>query len=207
MLKLIDAKKSYYSQLILQVPILNLENGIYWVKGANGSGKTTFLKMVAALLPFEGDIVCNGASLKNDPLLYRQNVSWAEAEPLYPPFMSGMDLISLYREIRKAPAYQVERLIQLFNMQEYIKKSVGTYSAGMTKKLSLVLAFIGNVPLIVLDEPLITLDPVAFSTVSNLILDKHNNNGAGFLMSSHQELDAQLAVSGKELVVSNQTVS
>jgi ABC-2 type transport system ATP-binding protein len=59
----------------------------------------------------------------------------------------------------------------------------------------------------VLDEPLITLDSDAFSTVSNLILDKQNNNGTGFLMSSHQELDAQLVVSGKELVVSNQTVS
>lgn len=93
MLKLIDAKKSYNSQLILQVPILNLENGIYWVKGANGSGKSTFLKMVAALLPFEGDIVCNGISLKSDPLVYRQDVSWAQAEPLYPAFMSGMDLI------------------------------------------------------------------------------------------------------------------
>jgi ABC-2 type transport system ATP-binding protein len=207
MLKLIDAQKSYNSQRILQVPILNLENGIYWVKGANGSGKTTFLKMVAALLPFEGDIICNGISLKNDPLMYRQKVSWAEAEPFYPPFMSGMDLICLYREIRKAPAYQVDRLIQLFNMQEYIKKPVGTYSAGMIKKLSLVLAFIGNVPLIVLDEPLITLDPEAFSTVSNLILGRQNNDGTGFLMSSHQELDAQIVVSGKVLVVSNQTVS
>ena len=207
MLKLIDAKKSYHSQLIIQVPILYLENGIYWLKGANGSGKTTFLKMVAAMIPFEGDIECNGISLKKNPLMYRQKVSWAEAEPLYPPFMSGMDLICLYREIRKAPAHQVDRLIQLFNMQEYIKNSVGTFSAGMTKKLSLVLAFIGNAPLIVLDEPLITLDPEAFSAVSNLILDKQNNNGTGFLMSSHQELDAQLVVSGKELVVSNQTVS
>jgi ABC-2 type transport system ATP-binding protein len=142
MLKLIDAKKSYHSQLILQVPFLKLENGIYWLKGANGSGKTTFLKMVAAMIPFEGDIECNGISLKKDPLLYRQKVSWAEAEPLYPPFMSGMDLICLYREIHKAPAHQVDRLIQLFNMQEYIKNSVGTFSAGMTKKLSLVLAFI-----------------------------------------------------------------
>jgi ABC-2 type transport system ATP-binding protein len=206
MLKLIDTKKSYHSQLILHVPFLCLENGIYWVKGANGSGKTTLLKMVAALIPFDGDIVANGISLKSNSLIYRQNVSWAEAEPLYPPFMSGMDLISLYRDIRKASSHEADELIQLFNMQEYIKNSVGSYSTGMTKKLSLVLAFIGNAPLIVLDEPLITLDPEAFSNTCKLILSKHINNGTGFLMSSHQELDSQLLVSGQELIVSNQTI-
>lgn len=207
MLKLIDTKKSYYSQLILQVPSLILGNDIYWVKGANGSGKTTFLKMVAGLIPFEGDIICNGISLKKNPLLYRQNVSWAEAEPLYPAFMSGMDLISLYQNIRKVPKIESDILIQLFNMNKYIKNPVGTYSAGMTKKLSLVLAFTGNVPVIVLDEPLITLDPDTFSTVCNLILEKHQKEGIGFLISSHQELDVQLTISGKELVVYNQSVS
>ncbi len=56
------------------------ENGTYWVKGANGSGKTALLKMIAGLLPFQGDIVFKHINLKNQSLIYRQNISRAEAE-------------------------------------------------------------------------------------------------------------------------------
>ncbi|MBY0479713.1 MAG: ATP-binding cassette domain-containing protein [Chitinophagaceae bacterium] len=207
MLRLIDTVKRYHSQLILHIPILHLQNDIYWVKGANGSGKTTFLKIIAGLLPFEGDIFCNDISLKNEPLAYRQNVGWAEAEPLYPTFLSGIDMIRLYCDIRKTPLNNAYQLIELFNMSGFINNAIGTYSSGMTKKLSLVLAFIGNPLLIILDEPLITLDQDAFSHICDLILDKHTNKKTCFIMSSHQELDTQLMRFGKELIVSNQTVS
>lgn len=207
MLQFTDIHKSYSSQVILKIPSLVLDKGIYWVKGANGSGKTTFLKMVAGLIPFQGDISCNGISLKKNALQYRKKVSWAEAEPLYPAFVAGRDLVSLYREIRDASRMETDLLIQLFNMNNYINNPVGTYSAGMKKKLSLVLALIGDTLLIVLDEPLITLDPEAFSIVSNLILEKHQKEGKSFLMSSHQDLDLPLNISGRELLVSNQSVS
>jgi ABC-2 type transport system ATP-binding protein len=120
--------------------------------------------------------------------------------------MTGMDLIMLYCNIRQAPQSAADELIELFKMKEYVHHAVGTYSAGMTKKLSLVLAFLGNTPLIVLDEPLITLDPDALSTVCNFILQKHNHNGTTFLLSSHQELDTTLLLSGRELTVKNRSV-
>lgn len=207
MLQFTDIHKSYSSQVILQIPNFILEKGIYWVKGANGSGKTTLLKMVAGLIPFEGDISYNGISLKKNALEYRKMVGWAEAEPLYPSFVSGRDLVSLYREIRNATICETDKLIQLFNMNNYIKNPVGTYSAGMKKKLSLVLALIGDTSVIVLDEPLITLDPEAFSTVCKMILEKHHMEGKSFLMSSHQDLDLSLTISGRELLVCNQFVS
>ncbi len=206
MLLLKNIHKSYNTEAILDIPFLQLESGIYWIKGANGSGKTTLLKMIAGLIPFEGDILWKEISLKNKALMYRQMVSWAEAEPLFPDFMTGMDLIRLYRSIRKAPQSVVDELIGLFKMTEYVNHAVGTYSAGMTKKLSLVLAFLGNTPLIILDEPLITLDPDALTTVCNFILQKHNTNGTTFLLSSHQELNTNLLLSGIELTVKNKNV-
>ena len=206
MLLLQNIHKSYHKEEILDIPHLQLENGIYWIKGANGSGKTTLLKMIAGLIPFEGDILFKKISLKNKPLMYRQMVSWAEAEPLFPEFMTGMDLIMLYRSIRKVPQSAAEELIELFKMKEYVGDAVGTYSAGMTKKLSLVLAFLGNIPLMILDEPLITLDPDALTTVCSFIIEKHNYNGTTFLLSSHQELDTNLLLSGRELIVKNRNV-
>ena len=206
MLLLKNIHKSYNTEAVLEIPFLQLENGIYWIKGANGSGKTTLLNMIAGLIPFEGDILCKEISLKNKPLKYRQITSWAEAEPLFPEFMTGLDLIMLYRSIRKVPQSAADELISLFKMTEYVHQAVGTYSAGMTKKLSLVLAFLGNTPLVVLDEPLITLDPDALATVCNFILEKHNHNGTTFLLSSHQELGTGLLLSGRELVVKNRSV-
>lgn len=207
MLELRNIKKHYDSNLVLEIPFLQLQSGIYWVKGTNGSGKTTLLKMIAALLPFKGDIVFDSISLKDKSLLYRQRVSWAEAEPLFPSFTTGLDLISLYCNIRRVLQKEVEIFIEIFNMSGYVNSAVGTYSTGMTKKLSLVLAFIGNPPLIVLDEPLITLDPDALSVASTFILEKHRSNGTSFIMSSHQELDAALSLSGKALIVSNKSVA
>src|SRR5437868_10929138 len=96
MLEMQNIKKRYNIKVVLDIPLLKIENGIYWLKGENGSGKTTLLKIIAGLLPFEGDVKFNNVSVKKNPLAYRQKVSWAEAEPLFPLFMSGSDIVSLY---------------------------------------------------------------------------------------------------------------
>jgi ABC-2 type transport system ATP-binding protein len=204
MLQLMNVKKFYNKHLILEIPSLELEGGFYWIKGANGSGKTTLLKMTAGLIPFEGDILFRNISLRRNALAYRQHSSWAEAEPLYPPFMTGMNLISLYQRIRKASPDDVYILLDLFDIHHYVNTPVGTYSAGMIKKLSLVLAFLGNPSLIVLDEPLITLDPDAVNALCLYILEKHKTT---FLMSSHQVPDNFLLPLCKELTVNNRTIS
>ena len=207
MLELRNIKKHYNKNLVLDITFLQLVIGIYWVKGANGSGKTTLLKMIAGLLPFQGDIVFKDISLKNESLTYRQNISWAEAEPLFPSFMTGKDLLSLYQNIRKVTRKEVHSLLELFNMTEYINSAIGTYSAGMTKKLSLVMAFLGNPPLILLDEPFITLDADAYNLACAFIAEKNKNSGTAFLMSSHQDLNLELSLSGREITVSNKSIT
>lgn len=206
MLQLTSVQKYYNKDLILDIPKLQLETAIYWVKGANGSGKTTLLKMIAGLIPFDGDISFKNISLKNQPLQYRQHVGWAEAEPIFPSFITGMELVSLYSSIRKASKKDIDALLDIFSLHGFVQHSIGTYSAGMTKKLSLVLAFIGNPPLVILDEPLITLDPKAFAAACGLILEKYRTSGTTCLMSSHQQLDTRLALSGKEIIVRNKHV-
>jgi ABC-2 type transport system ATP-binding protein len=87
MLELTNVQKHYQQRVVLEIPSLQLDKGIYWIKGANGSGKSTLLKMIAGLIPFEGSISYNKTDLRKDALAYRQQIGWAEAEPLYPPFM------------------------------------------------------------------------------------------------------------------------
>lgn len=216
MLQLTNLRKSYSRRLVLDIPSLQLAGGIYWIKGANGSGKTTLLKMIAGLIPFEGDILFRDISLKNKVLDYRRMVSWAEAEPLFPDFLTGAEVVSLYQEIRGVPQSSVDHLLAIFAMTSYIHTPIGTYSAGMTKKLSLVLAFLGDCPVMLLDEPLITLDDAALLSVGQLIGERSAGSAAGagtgtiFLMSSHQQPDKsllELLPASKELIVDNQTIS
>lgn len=207
MLQIKNVTKKYGTKTVLCIPSFQLDRGIQWLKGANGSGKTTLLKMIVGLLPFDGDIEVNGISIKHQPLNYRKQISWSEAEPLFPFFMRGMDVITLYLNIRDASQTGTDELIALFKMRDYIKEAIGTYSAGMTKKLSLLLSFIGKPPLILLDEPFITLDAESVSAVSHLITETHTNNGSSFLISSHQDINKQALLFDAEFIIQNQTIT
>jgi len=186
MLELSQVQKSYGGEKILDIPSLQFSEGIYWLQGANGSGKTTLLRLLAGLLPFRGDVRVRNFSLHKTPVAYRRSISWADAEPLYPGFLSGEDLVSFYRKIQQPPPGQVDKLIGHFGIKGWLSSRAETWSSGMTKKLSLVLAFIGRPSLILLDEPLITLDQDSTARLIELIIDYQHLYGTSFLFSSHQ---------------------
>ena len=76
-------------------------------------------------------------------------------------------------------------------MQSYLKNKLNTYSSGMLKKLSLLVAFVGDPKLVLLDEPFITLDTDAVSALDQIIANCYQN-GVSFLISSHQALQLEL---------------
>src|SRR5580765_8350503 len=116
MLQFSQVSKTYNHQPVFEISSLTLDRNIYWLQGINGSGKTTFLSVLAGLIPFKGEIQLDGVSLRQNPLSYRRLVNFAEAEPLYPDFMIGRELISFYQDIRKAASIQTDMLINLFKM-------------------------------------------------------------------------------------------
>lgn len=204
MLHLANLKKVYGARLILQIPLLSIPTGAYWIKGNNGSGKTTFMKIIAGINPFEGIVKLNDTDLVKNPITYRKQVSFAEAEPVFPGFVTGWDLITFVQNTRKEKEGSIQNLVDYFGVRSFLDYPVGTYSSGMTKKLSLLLAFIGNAKLIMLDEPLITLEntflPMLFSLINN-----RKSQGASFLLSSHQPFrEDQFKPDGK-IIVENQT--
>jgi ABC-2 type transport system ATP-binding protein len=189
MLQFDHVYKTYNEQPVLDISSLKLERNIYWLKGINGSGKTTLLSILAGLISFKGNIQLDGTSLRNDPVSYRSLVNFAEAEPLYPDFITGHELVTFYQEIRKSATVQIDMLINLFKMHHFLKSSIGTYSSGMVKKLSLLLAFIGRPSLVLLDEPLAMLDEGSVHILPELINAYHKEFKTGFIFSSHQPLN------------------
>ena len=207
MLTFTNVQKYYGGFLAIDIPTLSLEEGLWWVRGANGTGKTTFLKMIGGLLPFTGSIILNNdCDIRRQRQQFVKLVNYAEAEPLFPPFLTAADLVELYCETKKGDIQYARELLKQLQVYDAYKKQIGTYSSGMVKKVSLVLAFIGEPKLILLDEPLITLDFQAVNTVCSIINDCYQN-GVSFIISSHQTLhDNQLFFTG-DLLAEKRTVS
>ena len=148
----------------------------------------------------------NTISIKKQPVAYRKLVNFAEAEPLFPEFLTGKEMISLFASAKDAGAGQEQYFIESMKMQSYVDRPIGTYSSGMLKKLSLVLAFMGNPKLILLDEPLITIDAGSLKILYSWIRQQHSEKGVSFMLSSHQPLDPDEILGAAELLVADQTL-
>ena len=207
MLHFENIRKYYESFLALEIPSLTIENGLWWVQGENGSGKTTFLKMIAGLHPFGGNIILNNQfSLKKQRQQYLKSVNYAEAEPLYPAFLTAKDLVQLYGYTKNGDINDAQQLLKQLHVFDAYKQPFGSYSSGMIKKVSLTLAFIGRPKVILLDEPLITIDTNAVSTICSIIKDKQKE-GISFIITSHQPIPAdQLAFTGM-LLAEHKTIT
>ncbi|MES2652091.1 MAG: ABC transporter ATP-binding protein [Bacteroidota bacterium] len=188
MLSLKQIDKKYGSHTILSFDEWKIDSGIYWLKGGNGTGKTTLFRLIADQTPFKGQVVFNDIDLKREPIQFRSKISYAEAEPQFPSFVTGQELINFYKEVRQGQEKDIDKLTVLFEMDAFLDQKIGGYSSGMLKKLSLICAFIGDAELYILDEPLITIDVESAAKLYHLINAKAKQ-GKSFLLSSHQEID------------------
>lgn len=204
MLRVENLLKRYGDKTILDVPALEIQRGIVHLKGINGSGKTTFSKIVAGLIPFQGNVLLHSSlSPVREKVAYRKIVNYAEPEPKYPEFLSANDLIRFVGKAKGSSVDASSILVEMLGIHEYVYDPVGTYSSGMLKRLSLCLAFLGHPKLILLDEPFNTLDTSAIAILRELI-DSYHRQGTDFILVSHQDMqEFGIGVSSRFLVENN----
>jgi ABC-2 type transport system ATP-binding protein len=187
MIQFTNFQKQYGEYKVLDIASLQILSGIYWLKGINGSGKSTLLRCLAGLIPFEGAVSINDVNIQKNKRLHRQMVNYSEAEPLYPDFLNGRELIDFYISTKGGDKSRCMQHAEQLHLHNALQKQTGSYSSGMLKKLSLVLAFTGKPKWILLDEPLITLDTDAVQVILQLI-EQACNQGISFLLTSHQDV-------------------
>lgn len=207
MLSVRNFSKNYSGTIVVSAANLEFTTGVYWTKGENGSGKTTFFKCLSGLIPCQGTIQFDdGINLHTDPIEYRKRVNYSEAEPLYPGFLTPKELIRFIGRAKAAPPEQQSRLSRNFGIDQYEDKPCSACSSGMLKKLSLVLSFLGTPKVMILDEPLITLDSEARNILFSFINQYTQQLETIFLISSHQVIEDSALHLNATLTIQNKII-
>jgi ABC-2 type transport system ATP-binding protein len=144
--------------------------------GANGAGKTTFIRMVTGyLLPSAGTIAVEGRSPVRDPVAVRRRLGFVmETSCLYPELrvLGFLRFAGGARGLRGAAlSGAVDRALERFQLAPVAKRPIGNLSKGYQQRVSLAQAFLCDPPLVIVDEPTNGLDPVQRAEVHELLAE------------------------------------
>ena len=159
------------------------KGGIFAILGPNGSGKTTLIKcLLGMVIPNKGEITYDGNSVlrKWD---YRNNLNYLPQIANFPPNLSVIELINMVKNLRPKESNEQE-LIDLFGLESFLNKKLGNLSGGTKQKVNLVLTFMFDSDLIILDEPTTGLDPIALIHLKDLIR-REKEKGKTILITTH----------------------
>lgn len=187
MLMIQHLKKEYSSKKGLHNLNLTLNKGdLCAFIGHNGAGKTTCLKCLAGIHPYDtGKITLNNVDLNNNPIAYKKQIAYVPDEPTIYPFLSGREYIQFIADIFEIDiTNKLEQLASLFEITDALDLPIASYSHGMQQKIILISAFIHEPELLILDEPFVGLDPKATITLKNLMRD-YCQQGKIILFSTH----------------------
>ncbi|GAB4155184.1 MAG: ABC transporter ATP-binding protein [Winogradskyella sp.] len=184
MVEITDLYKKFGKNDVLNGINLSIkEGGIFAVLGPNGSGKTTIIKTILGMvIPDKGSIKVFDANIKNNSD-YRHKIDYLPQIANFPSNLKVNELIKMIKDLRgKTDADQ--NLIETFKLEPFLNKKLGTLSGGTKQKVNIVLTFMFNSPIIILDEPTTGLDPISLIRLKELI-QKEKAKGKTILITSH----------------------
>jgi len=184
MVSIQNLHKKFSKNIVLSGIDLDIDSGgIFAVLGPNGSGKTTLIKSILGMvIPNKGEISVLGENIKKNSS-YRNKIDYLPQIANFPSNLKVRELIKMIKDLRKQTT-EDERLIELFNVTPFLNKKLGTLSGGTKQKVNIILAFMFDSPLIILDEPTTGLDPISLIRLKELI-QKEKANGKTILITSH----------------------
>ena len=184
MIQIKNISKQYGKKWVLKDINLDITSPqVVAILGPNGSGKSTLTKtLMGMVIPTKGKIVVNDQSIKGGHQ-YREQISYLPQTHSFPANLTSQEVIDLVTDIR-GPGCEPDELIEQFELEEHLDVKVGHLSSGTAQKLNLVLSFMYNLPIIVLDEPCVGLDPIAFHSFKT-ILKKQRTKEKVVIMSTH----------------------
>jgi len=184
MIEIKNLHKKFGKLTVLDGLDLSIKSGgIFAVLGPNGSGKTTLIKSVLGMvIPNAGDILINGVSvLKQSD--YRNEINYLPQIANFPANLTVTELIEMVKNLRPKAANEHD-LVELFGLTPFLAKKLGNLSGGTKQKVNIVLTFMFDSDLIILDEPTTGLDPISLIHLKEII-QKEKAKGKTLLITTH----------------------
>ncbi|MDW3191128.1 MAG: ABC transporter ATP-binding protein [Cytophagales bacterium] len=170
-------------QVLEDVSFTINKGGIYAILGPNGSGKSTLLKSILGqVIPTGGKIEIDHRSICKEHK-YRQHLIYLPQTTQFPENLRVAELLTMVEDLRPE-AVRKDELINYFGLETYLKHKLGDLSGGTRQKVNIVLAFMYDAPICILDEPTVGLDPVALIKLKELIEQERRRNKV-ILMTTH----------------------
>ena len=219
-LELRDLHKHFATIQAVRGISLRVERGeIYGFLGPNGAGKTTTIRTLVGLLrPTSGEIFLGGYPLLEEPVRAKSIVGFIPDRPYIYEKLTGREflrfiagLYNVYESDREGLDDRIEELLELFQLTEWGDELVESYSHGMKQRLVMGSALLHDPEIIIVDEPMVGLDPKGARLLKNLFREKVADGGAIF-MSTHtlavaEELCDRIAIIQEGEIIAEGTLA
>jgi len=216
MIKLINLTKRFNKTLAVDHINLEVKSGsIMGFLGPNGAGKTTTIKMMVGILkPTDGRILLNGIDISKEPLKAKYIVGYIPDRPFIYEKLTGYEFLlfisSLYNIAKKEADSKIERLLDRFELLDFKDELIETYSHGMKQRLIMCSAFIHDPDILIIDEPMVGLDPKGIKMIKEL-LKNYANKGKTIFVSTHsldmaEAISDEIAIISKGKIIANGTI-
>ncbi len=179
-------------EVLKQVSFEISGGGVFAILGPNGSGKTTILKILLGIVtPNSGSVYVNQREATGQ-WQYRREIAYLPQIAQFPDNLKVNELIYMIMDIRGQQVDEHE-LVEMFDLKPYLNKRLGQLSGGTRQKVNLVLTFMFDSPILILDEPTAGLDPVSLIKLKELVVSE-KEKGKIILITTHiMSLVEQLA--------------
>lgn len=171
--------------LNLEIP----EGEFFGFLGPNGAGKTTTIKMITGFFaPTNGQIFINGFDVQREPTLAKMNIGYIPDEPFLYDKLTGKEYLyfsgGLFKLEKNVLKDRIDELTETLEIGDWINKLTEEYSRGMSQRIVIASALLHNPKVIVIDEPMVGLDPQS-SLIVKKILKQKSKQGTAIFMSTH----------------------
>lgn len=185
---------------------------IFGFLGPNGAGKTTTIKAMLGLIFSEtGEVKINGLDIYIYGKQVKKNIGYLPERVAFYDHLSALQNLMFYGELKNASKNDCINLLEEYGLKDSMHKRVGKFSKGMTQRLGIARALLGEPSILILDEPTMGLDPRGAFQVKEKI-KKLKKQGTTVFFSSHilsevQEVCDKVGILNKGVLVAQDSVS
>jgi ABC-2 type transport system ATP-binding protein len=186
MISMDDVQFSYDGATsVLDVPALHVTEGLTLVVGPNGSGKSTLLRVAAGVdRPSRGTVRILGVDLWRDEVQGRQHLAYVPEHPELTPYATILEVLQLVARLRGLPPSAAADALDRVGLVEVAWRTVRELSMGQRRRALLAAALIGEPRVVILDEPMETMDAATRILVREWVLARRDA-GAAVLLATH----------------------